>query len=133
MEKESEKFARIKRDSIESITPQFIGYRQPGIPGISIDINFISLLASKLTIQTLLNDEVSYPNAFSDHYLWQNEPCDLDPYAEIKLIPQAEFRIISRCPICKPGRKKMFNLTKRKEIDEILKKGERNYKKIDLK
>jgi len=27
----------------------------------------------------------------------------------------------------------MFNPTKRKEIDEILKRGERNYKKIDLK
>ena len=133
LEKEPEKFARIKKDSFESKTPQFIGYRQPGIPGISIDINFISLLTSRLTIQTLLNDDESYQNAFSDHYFWQNEPSDLDLYAEIKLIPQAEFRIISRCPICKPRRKKMFNQTKRKEIDEILKKGERNYKKIDLK
>jgi len=130
LEKEPKKFPRIKKQKTEYEVPQYAGYRQPGIPGISIDINFISLFAARLVIQTLLIDEEDYPDAFTNHYIWQNKPSEIEPFDEIKLIPQADFRVIKRCPFCKQNKKKMFNQQKKKQIDKILEKGKKNWKKI---
>ncbi len=130
LEKEPQKFPRIKKQNLEFELPQFVGYRQPGIPGISIDINFISLFASRLVIQTLLIDEDAYPDAKANHYIWQNKPTEIEPFDEIKLIPQGDFRMIKRCPFCKPKSKKMFNPQKKIQIDVILKRGKKNFRKI---
>ncbi len=129
LEKEPEKFPRIKKQFEGYQVPQFVGYRQPGIPGISIDINFIGLFVSRLSIQTLLKDEIGYSDSYSNHYIWQNKPTELDPFLEIGIIPMGDFRINKKCPFCKPQSKLMFNIQKKNDIERILKKTIKNFKK----
>ena len=97
-EKFPEIYPTIKPISLGSELPQFVGYRQPGIPGISIDVNFIALFISKLALETLLINNQEYPNSLADHYIWQNNPTDLSSDA-ISAIP-FNFKRIEYCSIC---------------------------------
>lgn len=48
-------------------------YRQPGIPGLGIDIEQVALMTARLALQTLalrLAVDIGYPAAHGDHFLW---------------------------------------------------------------
>ncbi len=92
-------YFRIKPDSDEFIT-QFAGYNQPGIPGISIDINFIALFTARFAIQTLLLKNKNKFKSQCNHYLWQNYKTEANPYRDIDLIPQGEFSRELDCDFC---------------------------------
>ena len=98
LEHEPNKYPRIENIDTSYTIPQFIGYRQPGIPGISVDISFIALFISKLSIQTLLRDYEEYPDALAHHYIWQNIPSEIDQQ-EFSLIP-FHFERVKSCNIC---------------------------------
>jgi molybdopterin/thiamine biosynthesis adenylyltransferase len=129
LEKEPEKYPKIISKSTRYEQPQFAGYRQPGIPGISIDINFIGLFISRLCIQTLLHDNEKYSDALADHYIWQNRP-EIDRFLEMGLVPQGEFRKKPKCPVCKSTTKKIYNPKKKRDIELILERGQRNLKLV---
>ena len=129
LEKEPEKYPKIISKSTRYEQPQFAGYRQPGIPGISIDINFIGLFISRFCIQTLLHDNEKYSDALADHYIWQNRP-EVDKFLEMGLVPQGEFRKKPKCPVCKSTTKRIYNPKKKRDIELILERGQRNLKLV---
>ncbi len=97
-EKLPEFYPTIKPKSLRHELPQFVGYRQPGIPGISIDINFIALFISKMAIETLLINNSKYQKFLADHYIWQNSPTD-NCSEVISAIPYS-FKRVENCSIC---------------------------------
>lgn len=98
-------FYRIKPTN-DKFTIQFAGYNQPGIPGISIDINFIALFTARLAIQTLLSENEAELQSECNHYIWQNYKTGINPYRDIDLIPQGEFSKMFDCEFC--GAKNRF-------------------------
>ncbi|OLS12571.1 MAG: putative ThiF family protein [Promethearchaeota archaeon CR_4] len=78
---------------------QFEGYRQPGIPGISIDINFIALFIARFALQTIFGTQDILPNSYADHYIWNNRRSLIQPELDIGVTP-FKFNRIPQCPIC---------------------------------
>lgn len=100
LEHEPEIFPRIKKPIEGDEVAQVEGYRQPGIPGISIDINFIALFIARFALQTLLRNNPNYPDAEAHHYLWQNWPLERGSIGNLLPTAFGEFRKIPNCPIC---------------------------------
>jgi len=66
---------KMEKDSRWSI-PGREPYNSPGIPGISIDIDFIGLFATRLALQVLMRDSKHfgeyYPELKANYYYWDN-------------------------------------------------------------
>lgn len=66
---------RVYSDEPGMRTPGVGAYRQPGIPGIGIDIEQIALLTARLCLQTLgrvLPGDIGYADEPGHHLLWTN-------------------------------------------------------------
>ncbi len=111
--------------------PRLDGYRQPGIPGISIDIGFIALFIARMALQTLLRDH-GFPDATCDYYIWQNRSTGQSDL-ELVGLKSSEFQKLKYCATCSatasrgrldPGQAKHFS--------EIVDRYERKFRS-DLK
>ncbi|MHA1221699.1 MAG: ThiF family adenylyltransferase [Candidatus Heimdallarchaeaceae archaeon] len=80
---------------------EFYAYRHPGFPGISVDVNFISLLAARLTLQTLLRNTSAiklYPDIEYHHFIWSNrEGWIFNQPLQLKVI---DYPMAVNCPVC---------------------------------
>ena len=121
LENEPKIFPRISKPFNYRELPQFEGYRQPGIPGISIDINFIGLFITRFAMQTLFRESSSYQDSLSDHYIWQNKQTELSGI-EIGIIAFHEFNRIPNCPICNLKRRVKFHDRKTEYKIQLLEK-----------
>ncbi len=71
---EPERFFRLNED-IGTTQPALAGYRQPGIPGLGIDVELVALNASRFVLQTLSrlnNGSPEYADAPGHHLVWSN-------------------------------------------------------------
>jgi len=81
-------------------------YRQPGIPGLGLDISQIAILIARLALQTLaeqLTVTLGYPHAQGDHFLWTSRggwAFDHPLQVRVEHYPQRP-----ECPVCGVGRK----------------------------
>lgn len=91
-------------------------YNSPGIPGISIDIDFIGLFAARIAIQILMRDSISfkkyYPILYSNYYYWNNREI-----GNIMSFGPSSFRFarLDDCPICAKTSKSIYSLNKDEE------------------
>ncbi len=76
---------------------QFAGYNQPGLPGISIDINFIALFTARFTLGTLFHNQNLFPESAYNHFIWQNAPSKISPHRYFDLIYQNHFLRLTDC------------------------------------
>lgn len=66
------RFFRAK-DVAPSGPPALTGYRQPGIPGIGLDVESVAILTARLALQTLArlgNGSPDYPDSEHHHLVW---------------------------------------------------------------
>ena len=66
------RFFRAK-DTDEPHPPAMAGYRQPGIPGIGLDVEAVAIMAARLTLQTLARlggGAPNYPDTPYHHLVW---------------------------------------------------------------
>lgn len=77
------------------------GYRQPGIPGIGIDVEFVALHAARFVLQTLsrLNGgQPSYADAVGHHLVWTNRGgSEFDTALQIRWEP---YERRPECGVC---------------------------------
>jgi len=80
---------------------EFYAYRNPGFPGISVDVGFISMLATRMTIQTLLRNSSAselYPDSKYHHIIWSNRQGWI--FDEPLQIRTLNYPIATDCPVC---------------------------------
>lgn len=77
-------------------------YRQPGIPGLGMDIDQVAMIAARLALQSLgefFHDGIGYPAAHADHYIWSThgdwEAVDGPLQVRVERIPRHRA-----CPVC---------------------------------
>jgi len=80
---------------------EFEAYRHPGFPGMSIDVGFISLLISRIALQTLLSETKEnklYPDTNKNHILWSNRKGWIfDDSLQTRYV---DYPKVLDCPIC---------------------------------
>jgi len=97
-----DKFPVFEGHTITEESTNHVGhYRQPGIPGVGIDVSIIALLTARFALQTIFlinGDKISYPDDGHHHLLWGNEegwvfnnPLESIPY---------EYPRVKNCPAC---------------------------------
>ncbi len=102
-QEDPETFPSLTKENVEEVRNlgEFNAYRHPGFPGISTDVKFISTLASRLTLQTLLRNTEStkiYPDTTTHHYIWSNRKGWIfDNPLRLKTI---DYPINENCPVC---------------------------------
>lgn len=116
---------RILPSKKENLEYQFAGYNQPGIPGISININFVALFCARFSLGTLFMKDNLFPEGKYNHFLWQNTPKKtLSPNRIFDLIYQEHFQKLHDCKFC--GIKQKFlssrKATKKNQQLEKMKK-----------
>ena len=93
----------------------------PGIPGISIDIDFIGLFASRLALQVLMRDSKHfskyYPELKANYYYWDNQDENKDTIISFGPFSLQVDREKS-CPTCSESGRRMVTPIK-KERDEL--------------
>jgi len=80
---------------------EFYAYRHPGFPGLSVDVGFISLLATRLTIQTLMRDTSAsrlFPDCNYHHIIWSNREGWI--FNEPLQLKNVDYPIATNCPVC---------------------------------
>lgn len=94
----------------------------PGIPGISIDIDFISLIVSKLIITILSKGNNSFNNYYSifpdnkHFYLWKNRGNLLDFGLEAYKIEK-----VSKCYFCSTaGRRYILDSKNQRRLKKLI-------------
>lgn len=96
-------------------------YNSPGIPGISIDIDFIGLFAARLAIQILMGNSENfkkyYSNLNANYYYWNNR----EEKNNIMFFGPSSFNIdkLDSCPVCVKESRSKFMLSKEK-IAELI-------------
>ena len=79
-------------------------YRQPGIPGLGIDIEQVALMTARLALQTLarrLSVDIGYPAAHGDHFLWTSRGgWAFDHPQQVRVEPYARR---ASCTVCGAG------------------------------
>jgi molybdopterin/thiamine biosynthesis adenylyltransferase/ubiquitin-protein ligase len=92
-------------------------YRQPGIPGLGMDIDQVALIAARLALQTLAEhfvEGIEYPAAHADHFIWSNH----GDWDAVDGPLQTRVERIARnpdCPVC--GTRADEPLTEEEEAD----------------
>ncbi len=123
LEQETQKYPRFESPEKIDLNFQFEGYRQPGIPGISIEVNFIAHFIARFALQTMFGTQDILPNPDADHYIWNNRRSSTQPDQDIGVTP-FKFNRLPQCPICnlqdrfpKPNRKSTMLIERlRKEL-----------------
>ena len=96
-------------------------YNSPGIPGISIDIDFIGLFASRLALQVLMRDSKHfnkyYPELKTNYYYWDNRERKEDTIMSFGPFSQQIEREES-CSTCSESGRRIITPI-RKERDEL--------------
>lgn len=96
-----ERFPSLDDDETATNLGEFEAYRHPGFPGMSIDVGFISLLISRIALQTLLretNEKELYPDTNKNHILWSNRKGWIfDDPLQTKYV---DYPKVLDCPIC---------------------------------
>lgn len=94
---ESARFPRFEGQ--ETGTP---AYRQPGIPGLGMDIDQVALIAARLALQTLgemIEGGIGYPRAHADHFIWSTHgnwhAVDGPLQSRVEQVPRNP-----ECPVC---------------------------------
>lgn len=81
--------------------PAMAGYRQPGIPGLGIDVEQVALQAARLTLQTLSRlgaGQPDYPDAPGHHLVWSNRDAEgFDHALQVRWEP---YERDPDCPAC---------------------------------
>lgn len=115
----------------QSRLPGQEAYNSPGIPGISIDIDFIGLFAARLAIQILMRGSKSfkkyYPILSSNYFYWNNREI-----GNIMSFGPSSYKFtkLDDCPICAKTSKSIYSLNKEEEKE--LKKLEKEAFERDL-
>ncbi|QEE15275.1 ThiF family adenylyltransferase [Promethearchaeum syntrophicum] len=105
----------------------FEGYSEPGIPGISIDINFVNLFVCKFIIETLKKELHQIPMLKADHYLWQNSPTKYGN-EQVGFIPIGdEIQKDRNCKFCGSSLK-LQNSGKHRKTEQKIQKLEKKLK-----
>jgi molybdopterin/thiamine biosynthesis adenylyltransferase len=92
-------------------------YRQPGIPGLGMDIDQVALIAARLALQTLAEhfvEGIEYPAVHADHFIWSNH----GDWDAVDGPLQTRVERIARnpdCPVC--GTRADEPLTEEEEAD----------------
>ncbi|MCY1003828.1 ThiF family adenylyltransferase [Myxococcus sp. MISCRS1] len=92
-------------------------YRQPGLPGLGMDVDQVALIAARMTLQTLLErsgDADSYPKAHGDHLLWSNLGgwvVDGPLQARVEQVPRE-----GSCPVCGEGSRQDLSPEEEREL-----------------
>jgi molybdopterin/thiamine biosynthesis adenylyltransferase/ubiquitin-protein ligase len=76
-------------------------YRQPGIPGLGIDVEQVALMTARLALQTLalrLEVDIGYPPAHGDHFLWTSRGGWSFDYPQQVRVESYGQR--AACPVC---------------------------------
>ena len=118
----NEKFNQLLRPDKSQPYPGRSYYEVPGIPGISIDIDFISLIVSKLIITVLSKSNKSFYNFYSifpedkSFFLWKNRGNLLDFGLEAYKIEK-----VPNCYFCSPtGRRYILDSKNQKRLQKII-------------
>ena len=105
-------------------------YNSPGIPGISIDIDFIGLFATRLALQVLMRDSKHfseyYPELKANYYYWDNREKKEDTimtFGPFSLQIERE----TSCPTCsESGRRIITPISKeRDELNHLIREASR--------
>jgi molybdopterin/thiamine biosynthesis adenylyltransferase len=79
-------------------------YRQPGIPGLGIDVEQVALMTARLALQTLalrLSADIGYPAAHGHHFLWTARGgWAFDHPQQVRVEPYARR---ASCAVCGAG------------------------------
>ena len=105
-------------------------YNSPGIPGISIDIDFIGLFAARLALQVLMRNSKHfnryYPELKANYYYWDNREKKEDTilsFGPFSLQIERE----ESCPTCsESGRRMIIPIGKeRNELNHLIREASR--------
>ncbi len=102
-------------------------YNNPGIPGISIDIDFLGLFVSRLALQVLMRDSKHfseyYPELKGNYYYWDNREQEEDTVMSFGPFSQPIERV-DTCSTCsESGRRLVTPIKKeRDELNRLIKK-----------
>lgn len=81
-----------------TMLPATDGYRQPGIPGVGIDVEQVALMTARLTLQTILGDNATYPDATHEHHLWTNRGGWV--FDRPLQVTSSDIPIVDGCRVC---------------------------------
>lgn len=79
--------------------PATAGYRQPGIPGIGLDVDAVATMAARLVLQTLVrlsHGSLEYPDAEHHHLVWTSREDEAFDHAL-----QVRWERYERDPACR--------------------------------
>lgn len=103
--------------------PRREGYDDPSIPGIGIDIQIISLLTARFTLQTLFEfkdlKESTYPKTETDHIIWANDKGWI--FTDPLITQSINYPIHEKCDICHPNLVEHKPVSQ-KDFEEAIKK-----------
>lgn len=98
-------------------------YRQPGIPGLGLDIEQVALLTARLALQTLakrLSVELGYPEAHGDHFLWTSRGgWEFDHPLQVRV---ESYPRSPECSVCSSGRPPVEDSSLSTEIRGLIKR-----------
>jgi len=96
-------------------------YRQPGIPGLGMDIDQVALIAARLALQTLgesIEGGIGYPAAHGDHFIWSNhgnwDAVDGPLQTRVERIPRNPA-----CPVCGEHAAEPLTLEEEVEVRQL--------------
>ncbi len=119
------RFKILQRPDSSKPIPGRSYYETPGIPGISIDINFISLFAAKLAVTALMSGDQQFHTYYSifkpDDYFfyWQNRAKSTLNFG-VNVIP---IQKVHDCAFCSnPGWQRMLDSKGRQRLSKLARK-----------
>jgi|GEM_PF-613316 len=84
--------------------PALAGYRQPGIPGVGLDVDAVAIMAARLVLQTLArlgNGSPDYPDTEHHHMVWTSRSDDaFDHPLQVRW---ERYEQDPACRLCSPG------------------------------
>ncbi len=125
-EERPRQFPRYVVDGVDQ--EERVPYLQPSLPGLAIDIGQISLVAARLTLQTIAAQrgiDLGLPDENGDHLLWTNRGGWAFDERPLQVrVERPERR--ARCSVCGPATDDAMSEAERLELEELLAQARRS-------